>query len=38
MSFADPSSTISAIAAGAQLVEVMAITTIMPFYLVGLPM
>src|SRR4030095_15903744 len=37
MSFADPSSTISAIAAGAQLVEVMAITTIMPFYLVGAP-
>jgi NitT/TauT family transport system substrate-binding protein len=37
MSFADPSSTISAIAAGAQLVEVMAITTIMPYYLVGAP-
>src|SRR4029077_14514262 len=35
MSFTDPSSTISAIAAGAQLVEVMAITTIMPYYLVG---
>ena len=33
----DPSSTISAIAAGAQLVEVMAITTIMPYYLVGAP-
>ena len=31
MSFTDPSSTISAIAAGAQLVEVMAITTIMPY-------
>jgi ABC-type nitrate/sulfonate/bicarbonate transport system substrate-binding protein len=37
MSFADPSSMISAIAAGAQLVEVMAITTIMPYYLVGAP-
>jgi len=37
ISFADPSSTISAIAAGAQLVEVMAITTIMPYYLVGAP-
>ena len=37
MSFTDPSSTISAIAAGAQLVEVMAITTIMPYYLVGAP-
>lgn len=37
LSFADPSSTISAIAAGAQLVEVMAITTIMPYYLVGAP-
>src|SRR5215470_6005888 len=37
ISFADPSSTISAIAAGAQLVEVMAITTIMPYYLIGAP-
>jgi NitT/TauT family transport system substrate-binding protein len=37
ISFADPTSTISAIAAGAQLVEVMAITTIMPYYLVGAP-
>ena len=37
VSFADPTSTISAIAAGAQLVEVMAITTIMPYYLVGAP-
>src|SRR5262249_23260142 len=36
-SFADPSSTISAIAAGAQLVEVMAINTIMPYYLIGAP-
>ncbi len=35
VSYADPASTISAIAAGAQLVEVMAITTIMPYYLVG---
>src|SRR5499425_1366346 len=35
ISFTDPTSTISAIAAGAQLVEVMAITTIMPYYLVG---
>jgi ABC-type nitrate/sulfonate/bicarbonate transport system substrate-binding protein len=33
--YTDPTSTISAIAAGAQLVEVMAITTIMPYYLVG---
>lgn len=37
ISFSDPTSTISAIAAGAQLVEVMAITTIMPYYLVGAP-
>ena len=37
VSYADPASTISAIAAGAQLVEVMAITTIMPYYLVGAP-
>lgn len=37
ISFTDPTSTISAIAAGAQLVEVMAITTIMPYYLVGAP-
>ncbi len=37
VSFTDPTSTISAIAAGAQLVEVMAITTIMPYYLVGAP-
>ncbi len=37
VSYADPSSTVSAIAAGAQLVEVMAITTIMPYYLVGAP-
>jgi NitT/TauT family transport system substrate-binding protein len=36
-SFTDPTSTISAIAAGAPLVEVMAITTIMPYYLVGAP-
>src|SRR5262249_15882307 len=36
-SFTDPSSTISAIAAGAPLVEIMAITTIMPYYLVGAP-
>src|SRR3954463_8761696 len=35
VSFTDPTSTISAIAAGAPLVEVMAITTIMPYYLVG---
>lgn len=33
--YTDPTSAISAIAAGAQLVEVMAITTIMPYYLVG---
>ncbi len=37
VSFTDPTSTISAIAAGASLVEVMAITTIMPYYLVGAP-
>jgi NitT/TauT family transport system substrate-binding protein len=37
VSYTDPASTISAIAAGAQLVEVMAITTIMPYYLVGAP-
>jgi len=37
ISFTDPTSTISAIAAGAQLVEIMAITTIMPYYLVGAP-
>ena len=37
MSFADPASTISAVAAGAELIEVMAITTIMPYYLVGAP-
>jgi len=37
ISFTDPTSTISAIAAGAQLVEVMALTTIMPYYLVGAP-
>jgi NitT/TauT family transport system substrate-binding protein len=35
VSFTDPTSTISAIAAGAPLVEVMAITTIMPYYLIG---
>ncbi len=33
--YTDPTSTVSAIAAGAQLVEIMAITTIMPYYLVG---
>ena len=33
--YTDPTSAVSAIAAGAQLVEVMAITTIMPYYLVG---
>jgi NitT/TauT family transport system substrate-binding protein len=33
--YSDPTSAVSAIAAGAQLVEVMAITTIMPYYLVG---
>ena len=37
VSFTDPTSTISAIAAGAPLVEVMAITTIMPYYLIGAP-
>lgn len=37
VSFADPTSTISAIAAGAPLIETMAITTIMPYYLVGAP-
>ncbi len=37
ISFGDPSSTISAVAAGAELVEVMAITTSMPYYLVGAP-
>src|SRR5215470_8397241 len=37
VSFTDPTSIISAIAAGASLVEVMAITTIMPYYLVGAP-
>jgi NitT/TauT family transport system substrate-binding protein len=37
IAFTDPTSTISAIAAGAPLVEVMAITTIMPYYLVGAP-
>ena len=35
IAYTDPTSAISAIAAGAQLVEVMAITTIMPYYLVG---
>jgi NitT/TauT family transport system substrate-binding protein len=33
--YTDPTSAIAAIAAGAQLVEIMAITTIMPYYLVG---
>src|SRR5882724_5737589 len=33
--YTDPTSTVSAIAAGAPLVEIMAITTIMPYYLVG---
>src|SRR5262249_54645240 len=37
ISFTDPTSTIAAIAAGAPLVEVMAITTIMPYYLLGAP-
>src|SRR5262249_32881871 len=37
VSFTDPTSMISAIAAGAQVVEVMAITTIMPYYLIGAP-
>lgn len=37
VSFTDPTSTISAIAAGAALVEPMAITTIMPYYLIGAP-
>jgi len=37
ISYADPTSAVSAIAAGAQLVEVMAITSIMPYYLVGAP-
>jgi NitT/TauT family transport system substrate-binding protein len=35
IAFTDPASTISAIAAGAEIVEVMAITTILPYYLVG---
>src|SRR5512140_1928826 len=33
--YTDPTSMVSAIAAGAHLVEVMSITTIMPYYLVG---
>ncbi|HEX2387434.1 MAG TPA: ABC transporter substrate-binding protein [Candidatus Binatia bacterium] len=37
ISFTDPTSMISAIAAGAPVVEVMAITTIMPYYLIGAP-
>ena len=37
LSFTDPTSMISAIAAGAPVVEVMAITTIMPYYLIGAP-
>jgi len=37
VSFTDATSTISAIAAGASLLEVMAITSIMPYYLVGAP-
>jgi NitT/TauT family transport system substrate-binding protein len=35
LAYTDPTSAISAIAAGAQLVEVMAITSIMPYLLVG---
>ena len=35
LGYTDPTSMVSAIAAGAQLVEVMSITTIMPYYLVG---
>ncbi len=37
VSYTDPASTISAIAAGAPLVEVMAGTSVMPYYLVGAP-
>jgi NitT/TauT family transport system substrate-binding protein len=33
--YTDPTSMVAAIAGGAQLVEIMAITTIMPYYLVG---
>lgn len=35
LGYTDPTSMVSAIAAGAPLVEVMSITTIMPYYLVG---
>src|SRR5262249_48980125 len=37
ISFTDPTSTISAIAAGAQLAEVMWVTPFMPYYPVGAP-
>ncbi len=37
VTYSDPTSMISAIAAGAQIVEVMAITTSLPYYLVGAP-
>lgn len=37
LAYSDPPATIAAIAAGAPLVEVMATSTVMPYYLVGAP-
>jgi ABC-type nitrate/sulfonate/bicarbonate transport system substrate-binding protein len=37
IAYSDPPATISAIAAGAPLVEVMATATVMPYYLIGAP-
>jgi ABC-type nitrate/sulfonate/bicarbonate transport system substrate-binding protein len=37
MAYSDPPATISAIAAGASLVEIMATATVMPYYLLGAP-
>ena len=37
MAYSDPAATIAAIAAGAPLVEIMATSAVMPYYLVGAP-